>query len=93
MLRPSSSSPSSLTQLSIFKLTCDNYPLWFTVIVLFLEGHNFYGYVTGDFLCPPEFVTPSNSTSLSATKVKNPEYSVWYQQDKLIMSALISSIF
>jgi uncharacterized membrane protein len=33
------------------------------------------------------------STSLSAAKVKNPEYSVLYQQDKLIMSALISSFF
>jgi hypothetical protein len=31
------------------------------------------------------------STSLSAAKVKNPEYSVLYQQDKLIMSALIPS--
>jgi hypothetical protein len=33
------------------------------------------------------------SMSLSAAKVKNPEYSLLYQQDKLIMSALICSLF
>ena len=87
-----SSSPSNLTQLSIFKLTRDNYPLWCTVIVPFLERHNFYGYVTGDSPCPPEFVPPFSSMSLSAVKIKNPEYLNWYQQDKLIMSALISSL-
>jgi hypothetical protein len=53
-----------------------------------LEGNNFYGYVTGDLPCPPKFL---QSTSI-AIRVENPAYTPWYQQDKLIMSAAISSL-
>jgi hypothetical protein len=74
----------------MFSHVRDNYLLWCTIIVPFLEGHNFYGYVTSDLPYPPEFVTPSSSTSLLAAKVKNSEYSILYKQDKLIVSALIS---
>jgi hypothetical protein len=87
--QPPSVVAPNLTQISIPKLQCDNYPIWTFVIVPFLEGNNFYGYVTGDLPCPPKFLTSTSTTS----RVENPTYTSWYQQDKLIMSAVISSLF
>jgi hypothetical protein len=87
---PPSSALPSLPNLS--KLTHDNYPIWYTIIIPFLESQNLYGYVSGDLTPPPKFIASPSSTSTSAATVVNPVYSMWYQQDKLVLTALISSL-
>jgi hypothetical protein len=83
----------NLNQLSLHKLTRENYPTWCTIIVPYLEGHNLFGNVTGDIPCPPRRIASSgSSSSTSDAMVENPAYSTWYQQDKLIMCTLISSL-
>jgi hypothetical protein len=85
----------NLSQISLYKLTRDNYPLWCTIIVPFLEGQNLYGYVNGDISSPPRLVASSSSTSTSAAldaNLPNPAYPLWYQQDKIVLTALISSL-
>jgi hypothetical protein len=43
--------------------------------------------VDGSIICPPQFVPcPTSSTTL----IPNPEYQFWVQQDKLILSVIIS---
>lgn len=49
-------------------------------------------YVIGELPCPPRHIASASSTSTSAAMVENLAYSTWYQQDKLILSALISSL-
>lgn len=92
---PPSSVPQSLqnlSQISLYKLTHDNYPIWCTIIVPFLESHNLYGYVTRDISPPSQFIASPSSTTTSAAMVVNPAYSLWYQQDKIVLTALISSL-
>jgi phospholipase C len=86
--QPPSLGATNFTQILIPKLQHDNYPTWTMVIVPFLEGNNFYGYVTGDLPCPPKFL----SSTATAAGVVNPAYTSWYQQDELIMSVVISSL-
>jgi hypothetical protein len=85
----SSTLPSSLPQ-SLnpnLKLTRENYTLWSTLIVPYLEGQSIFGYVTRDTPCPPQYFPPDNSTSNteSSLPVLNLAFSAWYQQDKLIL--------
>lgn len=82
----------TLTQISIIKLTCENYPLWCTIMVPYLEGHNVYGFVNGEISSPPRSITTSSNPTTSTAMVANPAYSSWYQQDKIVLTALISSL-
>jgi hypothetical protein len=82
----------NLNQISLHKLTHDNYPIWCTIIVPFLESQNLYGYVTGDISPPSQFIASPSSTPTSAAMVVNPAYSLWYQQDKIVLTAIISSL-
>jgi hypothetical protein len=91
---PSYAPPSlpNLSNISLHKLTRDNYPIWCTIIIPFLESQNLYSYVSGDLTPPPKFIASPSSTSTPAATVVNPAYSLWYQQDKLVLTALISSL-
>jgi hypothetical protein len=51
-----------------------------------------YGYVTGDIPAPPTQISSSASDSITAVLIPNPAYTAWYQQDKLILSTLISTL-
>jgi hypothetical protein len=88
----SSTLPSSLNP--NLKLTHENYTLWSTLIVPYLEGQSLFGYVTRDTPCPPQYPPPDSSTSNteSSLPVLNPAFSIWYQQDKLILSMLLSTL-
>jgi hypothetical protein len=85
--------PQNLTQLSLFKLTHDNYPTWCIIIIPFFKGQNIYRYVNRDISTPPQFVPSPDNTSTSAAMVANTAYSLWYQQDKIVLTALISTLF
>jgi hypothetical protein len=69
-----------------------NYPLWCTIVIPFLEGQNIYGFVNGDVSSPPRLCPASSNTSTSADMIANPDFSLWYQQDKIVLSAIISSL-
>ena len=71
------------------KLTQDNYPLWKVVVVPFLEDHDHIGFVDGAHPQPSKLTTDSTSRLL----VANLDYQTWYHQNKLLMSALISTLF
>ena len=61
------------------------------MIVPYLEGQSPFGYVTGDTVCPPQFL-PSSSTTDASTETPNPKFFTWYQRDKLILSLLLSTL-
>jgi len=70
------------------KLNQDNYILWRFLMVPFLEGQNLFGYVDGTHPQPPQLIPDSTSCLL----LSNPEYQSWYHQDKMIFSAIISTL-
>ena len=65
-------------------------------MVPYLEGHSLFGYITSETLAPPKEIASSASTSTTPpttpTMVANLAYALWYQQDKLILSTLISTL-
>lgn len=96
---PQSSSSSTipqslpnLNQLSLYKLTTENFSIWCTILVPFFESQHLYGYVTGDISPPSQFIASSTNSSTSIAIVVNPAYTLWYQQDKFVLTALISSL-
>jgi hypothetical protein len=70
------------------KLNQDNYILWHFLMAPFLEGQNLFKYVNGTHPRPPQLVPNSTSGLL----VANPNAQTWYHQDKMIFSALISTL-
>jgi hypothetical protein len=95
----SSSIPAPLPSLNHHihvKLARDNYLIWRTQLVPYLEGQQLYGYVTGENPCPPEFISSTiavtDTVPSTSILVPNPEYTVWFHQDKFILSALISTL-
>jgi hypothetical protein len=70
------------------KLTQENYLLWQFLMVPFLEGQNLFGYVDGTLPQPPKLIPDSTSGLL----VTNPAYLPWYHQDRMIFSAIISTL-
>jgi hypothetical protein len=70
------------------KLTQDNYILWQFFMVPFLEGQNLFGYIDGTTPRPPQLLPDSTSGLL----VANPSYHSWYHQDRMIFSAIISTL-
>lgn len=84
----------SLNHTIYVKLDRENYLVWRTQVVPYLEGNSLFGYVTGEIPCPPKFIsTPTTEASASTfALVPNPSYTVWFHQDKLILSAIISTL-
>jgi hypothetical protein len=72
----------------IEKLTQENYILWQFLMVPFL-GQNLFGYVDGTLPQPPKLIPDSTSSLL----VTNPAHLPWYDQDRMIFSAIISTLF
>jgi hypothetical protein len=77
---------------NLVKLTRDNHMIWRTQIVPYLEGNDLYDYVTGDVPCPPKFINSVATNSSPSVSIPNPAYKVWYQQDKLILGAIVSTL-
>jgi hypothetical protein len=70
------------------KLTQDNYSLWQYLMVPFLEGQNLFGHVDDTILQPPKLIPDQTSSLL----ILNPDHLPWYHQDRIIFSAIISTI-
>lgn len=75
---PHNSIASPITTL---KFTHQSYLLWKAQLVPYPQGQNFFGFVD---------VTPD---STAGSMVANPAYQTWFDQDKMILSAIISSLF
>ena len=88
-----SSSPTSLTtihHLITIKLTRDNYLLWKAQIVPYLKGQHLFGYLDGSNPTPPQSLTVEIDGDIQV--IQNPDFSHWYFQDQMILSAIISSL-
>jgi hypothetical protein len=57
-------------------------------MVPFLECQNLFGYIDGTTPRPPQLLPDSTSGLL----VANPSYHSWYHQDRMIFSAIISTL-
>jgi len=94
---PPTSSPShSLLNCNhqiTLKLTRDNYLLWRTLMLPYLEGQELLGYIIGAIQCPFQFIATTSNSTTSATIISNPAYSARILQDKLILSAILSTMF
>ncbi|CAH9098367.1 unnamed protein product [Cuscuta epithymum] len=66
------------------KLTTSNYPVWKCQVHSALVGLGLDGYVDGS-LAPPDKYMDAAKTQ------PNPCYSIWYRQDRTIISALLGS--
>jgi hypothetical protein len=93
---PSNSvTPINIHSLVIVKLTKDNYLLWKTQIVPYLRGQRLFGFVDGTISSPsPTIINPEAATSQTVpAEISNSYYSTWYDQDQVVLSALVSSLF
>nr|GLL37952.1 uncharacterized protein LOC109192662 [Ipomoea trifida] len=83
------------------KLIVHKYFFWRTQMVHFLQGQNLLGYVDGSIQCPTTttayWFTPSASNETGDTSnsivVSVPSTATWIQQDPVILSILISSLY
>ncbi|KAB1213363.1 Retrovirus-related Pol polyprotein from transposon TNT 1-94 [Morella rubra] len=74
---------TSLHHIVTVKLTHDNYLLWKGQMAPYLHGQHLFRYVDGT-ISPPSLLLTGTT--------QNPSYTHWFQQDQLILSALISSL-
>jgi hypothetical protein len=80
----------SITSLITIRLTRDNFLLWKTQAAPALRAAHLYGYVDGTNPAPPPTITEGTGTN--AKEVANPEFLRWYQQDQLVLIALLGSM-
>ncbi|CAH9131956.1 unnamed protein product [Cuscuta epithymum] len=81
-----STSVISITAATHFpiKLTASNFPVWKCQVHNALVGLGLDSYIDGTLLSPNQFTDPAKTQT-------NPCYTIWYRQDKTIISALIGS--
>ena len=93
VVNTTTSSPTSLTtihHLVTIKLTRDNYLLWKAQIVPYLKGQHLFGYLDGSTPTPPQSLTVETNGDIQV--IQNLDFSHWYFQDQMILSAIISSL-
>ncbi|XP_019153491.1 PREDICTED: uncharacterized protein LOC109149963 [Ipomoea nil] len=77
------------------KLTTRNYLFWRTQLLPFLRGQGLLGYIDGSFPCPPETISVTlasdGAAATTSTMTPNPAHTAWVQQDRSILSLVISS--
>jgi hypothetical protein len=80
----------SITSLITIRLTRDNFLLWKTQAVPALRAAHLYGYIDGTIVKPPP--TLVEGTGPDAKEVANPAFLRWFQQDQLVLLALLGSM-
>jgi hypothetical protein len=68
--------------------------LWKTQIVPYLRGQCFFGFVDGTISSPnlTIFNLEAATSQIVPAKISNPHYYTWYDQDQVVLSALVSSL-
>jgi hypothetical protein len=85
------SMPSSLpAQFLSIKLTRDNYLMWQAQVLPYLRAQNLLSFIDPQAEVPPKEITVT--TTDGASRVPNPVYTTWYQQDQVVLSALLASL-
>ncbi|RVX07490.1 Retrovirus-related Pol polyprotein from transposon RE1 [Vitis vinifera] len=72
------------TQQITARLTPTNFPSWHAQFESLLLGYNLFGYVDGTHTCPP---LPTSTDAVATTA-----HHLWFRQDKLILSAILTSV-
>ena len=83
-------SVSSLTGMITVRLTRENFLLWKTQAGPALRAAHLFGYIDGTIQAPAAEVT--EGTGDAAIVITNPEFLKWFQQDQIVMIALLSSM-
>ena len=92
---PNTSTVSATTQLIQFNPTSQlpikllgshNFTTWKAQFELLLHGYDLYGHLDGSLPAPPTTITEGGKSS------PNPEYRLWFRQNKLIHNALLASV-
>lgn len=91
MFSPSISLPS-VSHLLTIKLACQNDLLWKAQLLPYLNGQRLYSFVDGSRLPPPPMISTSNPDNNTPILTPNLGYTAWYQQDQLLLSAIVSSL-
>lgn len=78
---------SSLNPNIAHKFTQENYPFWKMQVFQLLQTHELFGHVDGSIVVPPMLIADAIGII-----IPNIDYSFGYHKDKLILSALISSL-
>jgi hypothetical protein len=71
-------------------LNRENFLLWKTQAVPALHAADLFGYVNGSIRAPPPTTTEGEGDA--ARQAANPDYLHWYQQDQLVLIALLGSM-
>jgi hypothetical protein len=80
----------SITSMITIRLSRDNFLLWKTQAVPALRAAHLYGYIDGTIVKPPP--TLVEGTGTDAKEVANPAFLRWFQQDQLVLLALLGSM-
>ena len=72
------------TQQITARLTPTNFPSWHAQFQSLLLGYNLFGYVDDTHTCPP---LPTLTDAATTTA-----HHLWFRQDKLILSAILTSV-
>jgi histone deacetylase 1/2 len=80
----------SIASLITIRLNRGNFLLWKTQAVPALHAAHLFGYVDGSIVAPPPTIT--EGTGDAARQAANPEFLRWYQQDQLVLIALLGSM-
>jgi hypothetical protein len=83
---------SNFNHFSNLKLTRENHPMWSTLVILYLEGQSLFCYVNGDTPYSPQFIQSTDTSTCTSSQTLNLAYSAWYEQYKLILSMLLSTL-
>lgn len=92
---PNTYSVSATTQLIQFNpssqqpiklLGSHNFTTWKAQFELLLHGYDLYGHLDGSLPAPPATITDKDKSS------PNPEYRLWFRQNKLIHNALLALV-
>lgn len=74
------------SQLPIKLIGSTTFTTWKAQLEMLLQGHDLYGHLDGTTPAPAETLTENDKETL------NPEYKLWFRQDKLIQNAILASI-
>jgi hypothetical protein len=80
----------SITSMITIRLSRDNFLLWKTQAVPALRAAHLYGYIDSTVVKPPP--TLVEGTGPDAKEVANPAFLRWFQQDQLVLLALLGSM-
>lgn len=72
------------------KLNRDNYLLWKAQLIPYLRSQGLLGCVNGSV--PTPLPTTTHTVEGNATQIPNPAYLTWFQQDQIMLSAILSSL-